>query len=274
MQPPATMTARRARDAEGLAALGPVAAEAAAHGGHAPAAPRRQLQALDARVGDDVRAVGDRARQGRHRRRLLGFVRAAVQAAPRAAAAALVAADEAALRCRRFAPRRASSKSERLAVSPSTTGCTDSSSSMRAAAASSAAAGSPSARPNSSCQRASTFSRQAPDDRRVHEGGAADAAPLQDRRGRAAERRLLALVAEEAVARLRLGHAELGGRAAAAPPRAPPRCAPDAASTRAAAPPPAPEPTMTKSDLVDGHAARARRRRSRPALTGAACLSL
>ena len=47
MTPPATMTARRARDAEALPALGTVAAEVAAHG-HARA--RRALDALDARA--------------------------------------------------------------------------------------------------------------------------------------------------------------------------------------------------------------------------------
>ena len=83
--PPATMIAVSRGHAEALPALGTVAAEVSVHGERAPAAP---LDAIDARAGHDPAAVGDGAAQRRHRRRLLGLVRAAVQAAPRAAAAA------------------------------------------------------------------------------------------------------------------------------------------------------------------------------------------
>ena len=131
-------------------------------------------------------------------------------------------------------------------VTPSTTAVSDSSSSMRAAAASSAAAGRPSARPNSSCQRASTFCG-----RRQTIAEFTNVVPPTQRPCRigVVARPKAACLPWSRKSRLRDAPSETPSvfGSSRGPSSSTTTRAPDAASTRAAAPPPAPEPTTTKS---------------------------
>ena len=158
-----------------------------------------------------------------------------------------------------------SSKSVVPAVTPSTTGRTDSSSSMRAAASSSARSGNPSPSPNSVCQRASTFAG-----RRHTIAEFTKVVPPTQRPCR------IGVVARPKAACLpwlrksRLRDALSETPSVAGSTRGPSSStttrAPEAASTRAAAPPPAPLPTMTKSASSSGSPARAPSTKA-PALT-------
>ena len=177
----------------------------------ATARPPRVLDAIDARVGDDVAAVGDRAAQRGHRGRLLGLVRAAVKAAARAAAAFLVATDEAPFDAGRPGAASRSSRS----VLPAVVALDDRPRRQLLLDARRRGVerglGQAVGEAEFAMPAREDLGRQAPHDRRVHEGRAADAAPLQNRRRRATERRLLALVAEQPIARRAFGDAELLG---------------------------------------------------------------